>query len=460
MKSKRESKAIRISSVHFIPLSFLITIILGTLLLLLPFSTASGEQAGLVTALFTATTSVCVTGLVVVDTYANWSFFGQLVILALIQIGGLGVVAVGSIIMLIGRKKFTLSDRKLISDSLNIEKNRGLLSFLIRIFKGVFFVEATGAILYAIDFIPRFGLLKGIWLSLFNSVSAFCNAGMDVIGPNSLMDFNDSGYIMGITMALIVLGGLGFVVWFDVMDSFKEGVKNRFSPRTLIKHFSEHTKIVLVMTAFLLLVGTLGILVFEYDNPATIGGMDLSGKILNSLFQAVTFRTAGFASIPQDSLTEVSCVLGYVLMFIGGSPVGTAGGIKTVTAFLVFMNALSYIRGKKENVIFDKRVSEEIMRKAAAVVFVSVCAVFVMTVLLMSTGGIAFTDAMFETVSALATVGLSRSITPGLDTIGRLIIIVSMYLGRIGPISMAIFFTKNAGSVNKIRHSEGTFYVG
>ncbi|MCR5321753.1 MAG: potassium transporter TrkH [Lachnospiraceae bacterium] len=453
-------KNIRISSVHFIPLSFLFMMIIGTILLLLPVSIAPGGETGIVTALFTSTTSVCVTGLVVKDTYSNWSVFGQTVILILVQIGGLGVVAVGSFIMHVGRKKFSLSERKLIGDSLNVEKNRGLLAFLTRIFKGVFLVEGIGTVLYAVKFIPRFGFGKGLRASLFQSVSAFCNAGMDIVGPNSMMEFRDSGYLMYVTMALIILGGIGFVVWFDVIDGILDGIKNHFGPNAILKHLSEHSKIVLVMTAFLLAIGTVIILAAEYDNPETIGNMGLSDKILNSLFQSVTFRTAGFASVPQEGLTETSCILGYILMFIGGSPVGTAGGVKTVTAFLVFMNAISYVCGEKENVVFKRRVSEEQMRKAAAVVFVSAGAIFVMTILLLSRGGITLTDALYEVISALATVGLSRSLTPKLDTIGRLIIIVSMYLGRIGPISMAIFFTKGNGAQNKIRHAEGTFYVG
>lgn len=458
-KKEFDIKNIRISPGQFIPVSFLVTIIIGTILLMLPISTVPGEKTGLITALFTATTSVCVTGLVVVDTYAHWTAFGQAVILVLVQIGGLGVVAVGSMIMLIGKKKFSLADRKLLGDSLNVEKNRGLLSFLIRIFKGVFFVEGAGAILYAFKFVPLLGPIKGVWASIFQSVSAFCNAGMDIVGPNSMIDFRESRYLMYLTMILIVLGGLGFVVWFDVIDGVRDGVKKRFGPARVFERLSEHSKLVLVMTFILLLTGTVGILAAEYNNPETIGNMNLSDKLLNSLFQSVTFRTAGFAAVPQDMLTETSCVIGYVLMFIGGSPVGTAGGVKTVTAFLVFMNAVSYIRGKKENVVFKHRVSEELMRKAAAVVFVSFCAVTVMTLLLM-TRGVNLTDAMYEVVSALATVGLSRSLTPNLDRFGRLIIITSMYLGRIGPISMAIFFTKGSSSQNKIKHSEGTFYVG
>ncbi|MCR4690886.1 MAG: potassium transporter TrkH [Lachnospiraceae bacterium] len=452
-------KPIRIKPVQFIPVSFLAAILAGTLLLMLPFATVSGGDTSPLTAAFTATTSVCVTGLVVVDTYANWSFFGQLIILLLIQIGGLGVVAVGAMVLLIGRKKFTLTDRQLLGNSLNVDKTRGLLLFLRRIFHGVFVVELTGAVLYSIKLIPLLGLKKGIWASLFQSVSAFCNAGMDVIGPNSMMDFQGSWYMMGITMALIVLGGLGFVVWFDIIDSIKKGIQKKRPPAMVFDHLPVHSKLVLCMTGILLLAGTLIVLAAEYHNPDTMGNMPLGEKILNSLFQSVTFRTAGFASVPQDKLTEVSCLAGYILMFIGGSPVGTAGGVKTVTAFLVLMNAFSYIN-RKENVIFHRRVSEELMRKAAAVVSVSFIAVFIMSVLLTVTDQLPLTNVIYEVVSALATVGLSRGVTPHLSLAGRIIIILSMYLGRIGPISMAFFFTRNTKTENKIRHAEGTFYVG
>ena len=453
-------RTIRISPIQLIPLSFLLLIVVGTGLLSLPFAAAKGESAGFLTSLFTATTSVCVTGLVVVDTYAHWSIFGQFVILTLIQIGGLGVVAVASMIMLIGKKKFSLGDRVLLGDSLNVPKNRGLLTFLTRVFKSVFIVEVIGAVLFTFKFIPRFGFGKGLWVSLFQSVSAFCNAGMDLIGPGSLLEYSDSPYVMIVTMVLIILGGLGFVVWFDLFDGVKESIGRRYSLPRYFKRLSEHTKLVLIITTTLILFGTIGVLAAEYNNPATLGNMGPGYKVLNSLFQSVTFRTAGFASIPQEGLTDVSCVIGYILMFIGGSPVGTAGGIKTVTAVLFFLNALSYIRGKDETVVFHRRVSENMMRKAAAVVLVSLVTVFVVLMLLMIESGLSLKDAAYETVSALGTVGLSRGITPTLDSLGRIIIIIAMYLGRIGPISMAIFFTKQTGASNKIRHAEGTFYVG
>ncbi len=449
-----------IPSGQLIPFSFLAAILAGTILLWLPISTATGEHTGVVTALFTATTSVCVTGLVVVDTFSHWSLFGQFVILALIQIGGLGVVAVGSMFMLVGGKKFFLRMRMILGDSLNVDNKQGILLFLIRMFRGVFIVEAVGTLLFAIKLVPMMGVGKGLWASLFQSVSAFCNAGMDVVGPDSMISLRSSYLLMFTTMVLIILGGLGFVVWFDLMDGINAGIRARFSPGKIFSRLPEHSKLVIFLTIFFITAGAVWIFAAEYNNPDTLGPMGLADKIVNSLFQSVTFRTAGFASVPQEKLTEISCMAGYVLMFIGGSPVGTAGGIKTITAFLFVMNAYSYINGKKENVVFRRRVPEEMMRKSAAIVLFSAAAVFFMTMLLLSRGGIVFTDALYEVVSALGTVGLSRALTPNLDTAGRLIITVSMYLGRIGPISMAVFFAKGSGAENALKHADGKFYVG
>ena len=450
----------RISPVRLIPGSFLLAILAGTALLLLPAAAAPGEDTDFLTALFTATTSVCVTGLVVVDTYAHWSVFGQTVILILIQIGGLGVISVASLIMLAVKKKFYLRDHMLLGDSLNVDMKKGPLPFLIHILKGVFIVESIGAVVFAVKFVPALGWGRGLRTAVFHSISSFCNAGMDVIGPNSLIELRESPLVMWATMLLIVVGGLGFVVWFGLLDGIRSGIRNRFSPRTILRHLPEHSRIVLVLTAGLILFGTVSVFAAEYNNPDTIGNMPLSQKLLNSLFQSVTFRTAGFASVAQDKLTDVTCVIGCVLMFIGGSPVGTAGGIKTVTAFLFFMNALSYIRGEKENVIFNRRVPEEQMKKASAIVFISLTTALIMAILLLSRGGISLTDALYEIVSALGTVGLSRGLTPTLDAPGRIIIIISMFLGRVGPISMAILFTKGSGSTNSIKHAEGIFYVG
>ncbi|WP_092250078.1 TrkH family potassium uptake protein [Butyrivibrio sp. INlla21] len=449
-----------LSPSHIIPASFLITIIVGAILLMLPFSSADGTFTDFLTALFTATTSVCVTGLVVVDTFAHWSFFGQLIILILVQMGGLGMIAMASMLMLITHKKFSLGDRLLLQDSFNLSSGTKLLKFLTRVIKGTFIAEGIGAVLYSTVFIPQFGFLKGLWISIFNAVSAFCNAGMDVIGPRSLMDYRSNPIVMSVTMFLIVLGGLGFVVWFDTLHTIKDGIHKRFNPIIMVKRLSEHSKLVISFTLILIFGGALFIFITEYNNPGTIGELSLGGKLVNSLFESITFRTAGFATIPQENLSISSCFIAYVFMFIGGSPVGTAGGVKTVTIFLLFMNVRTYVSQEKERVIFNRRVSDDSMRKASAVVFVSLSATLLLTILLSIFNPVPMEDALYEVVSACGTVGLSRGLTASLNSAGRIIIIISMFLGRTGPISMIAFFSRNRSSNNRINYSEGIFYVG
>ena len=270
------------SSEHLIPLSFLGAIVVGTILLLLPISTAIGETTDFVTALFTATTSVCVTGLVVTDTYSHWSTFGQVIILILAQIGGLGIITVASTFLLVSQKKFTMGERMMLKDALNLNSRSGILGKLVRIIRGTIMVELLGAILYSFRLVPLLGLAKGLWASLFNSVSAFCNAGMDIIGPTSMGQFHSDPAVLLITMTLIVIGGLGYVVWFDISSGIKNGIKKNYSPITIIKRFTEHTKLVLTMTFSLIFLGALIIFFAEYNNPATIGTMSLSDKIINS----------------------------------------------------------------------------------------------------------------------------------------------------------------------------------
>ncbi|MCR5608675.1 MAG: potassium transporter TrkH [Lachnospiraceae bacterium] len=450
----------RISPVRLIPLSFLVAIIAGTLLLMLPCCTAKGESTDWLTALFTSTTSVCVTGLVVVDTYAHWSFIGQFVIMVLAQLGGLGIVTVFFTFIILTPKKITLGERMLLKDALNMNEGRHLLHFLKKVVAGTLIIEGIGALLYMIAYIPVLGIKKGIWASVFQGVSAFCNAGMDVVGPDSLISYRDNLLIMIVTMVLIVLGGLGFVVWFDLSHGIKEGIKKRFSIIKIIKRLPEHSRLVLGITFSLLFGGALLFFITEYNNPETMGSMSVGDKMLNALFQSVTLRTAGFATVPQEKLTGISCIIGYILMFIGGSPIGTAGGVKTVTMFMVFVNAYSYIIGRNENIVFKKRITEEMIRKASAIVAVSVTTVLVLTMILMAVNPVSLEDALYEVVSASATVGLSRGLTPNLNSLGRCVIIVSMYLGRIGPISMAIFFTKSSSASNRIRYTNGNFYIG
>ena len=450
----------RLGPVHIIPLSFLAAILIGTLLLMLPPASSDGRATGFLTACFTSTTSVCVTGLVVVDTFAHWSSFGQVVILVLIQLGGFGVVSAVSLIMLVSHRKFSLKDRKLLQDALNLDSTSGVLRFLRNVVKGTLLVEGFGAFLYSFIFIPAYGWGKGIWFSVFHAVSAFCNAGIDILGPDSLISYASNRFLLGVTMILIVLGGLGYVVWFDILSGVKNGFRRRYSFRQTFIRLHEHTRLVLILTFALILAGAGVIFLAERTNPGTIGGRPLGDQLYGSLFQSVTFRTAGFAAVPQENLTDISCLAGYLLMFIGGSPVGTAGGIKTVTFFLVIMNAVSYIGDNDSAVIFRRRVSEDLMRKAAAIALVSLASTLLLTTLLIAVSQVSLKDALYEICSALATVGLSRGLTQGLTIPGKWIVLFSMYLGRIGPISMALFFTRQKPDRNRISFAEGRFYVG
>ncbi len=444
----------RLTSAQIIPLGFLLLILLGTGLLWLPFAAAPGAHTSFLTALFTATTSVCVTGLVVVDTYAHWSLFGKLVILLLIQLGGLGVIAVSSSILLLMRRRLSIRDRVLLRDAFSLDSISGLVGFLRRVFVGVFAVEGVGALLYAFAFVPRYGLVKGVWFSIFHAVSAFCNAGLDLIGPDSLLSYADNAWVLSVTMALIVLGGLGFVVWFDCQAVL--GSRLRHGKARL----SVHSRLVLWLTLALIASGTGLVLLLEYRNPATLGAMPFGQKLLHSLFQSVTFRTAGFAAIPQGGLMDATVLIGCLYMFIGGSPMGTAGGVKTVTMLVLVAEALAHVRGRSETVLLRRRVSPALIRKATSILFVSLTVSLGMSAALLLTDGLPLSDTLYEVFSATATVGLSKGITAHLSVAGRWIIILCMYLGRIGPISLALFFGGDEAQKNEIRHAKGSFYVG
>ena len=447
------------SSAQIIPLGFLLMILLGAGLLMLPIATADGAGAPFLTALFTSTTSVCVTGLVVVDTFSYWSLFGKAVILVLIQAGGLGVVAVSSAVFLLLRKSFSIRNRALLRDSFDLDSTSGVLRFLRKVIAGVFLIEGAGALLYAFAFVPRYGFVRGLWYAVFHSISAFCNAGLDLIGPDSFIPFRNDAFIGVVTMLLIVLGGLGYVVWFDSYSTMKTAVKKKFGARWFFRHLSEHSKLVLCTTAALIVLGAGVTLLLEAGNPDTLGGMPWGGKILNAFFQSVTYRTAGFAMIPQASLRDGSVLVGSVLMFIGGSPMGTAGGIKTVTVAVLFLYAFTYIRSSSDAVVFRRGISGELVRKAVAILAASLLLSLVSTVVLSAAEGLPLTDAVFEVFSATATVGLSRGITPNLHTFGRILIIICMYLGRISPVSLALFFHMQNGG-RDVRYVYGRFFVG
>ncbi|MBE5953604.1 MAG: potassium transporter KtrB [Lachnospiraceae bacterium] len=458
-KNKKEVIKKGMSTTKKIVIGFLLVIIVGTILLSLPISTVNGESNILV-ALFTATTSVCVTGLVVVDTFSYWTLFGKVVILLLIQIGGMGIIAIICGVMLVLNKKVNLKERMVIQDAYNLNNLHGVIKFIKKIIIGTFVVETIGALLYMIEFIPRFGVGKGIWFSIFNSISAFCNAGIDIISPDSLIPFQNSPIVLITTMMLIFNGGIGFVVWWDVMDVAKLVIQRKIALKDFVSKLKIHTRLVLAVTFGLIFTGAILILLFEYNNEGTISNMSFGDKILNSLFQSVTLRTAGFASFSQGDMESASVLVCVILMLIGGSPVGTAGGVKTVTVIVLLFSVIAVVKGRKEAVIYNRSINQELIRKSLAVVLISLIVFAIMSVLLMVTNDFAFEDSIFEVASAVATVGLTRGITSDLNVIGQIIIIVSMYLGRIGPISMFIAFSNRYSIKNSIHYAEADLIVG
>lgn len=450
-------KKLKLSTTHIILLSFVVVIFIGTALLCLPVSSADGNGAAFVDALFTATTSTCVTGLVVAPTVSTWSTFGHVVMLILIQVGGLGVITVMASLSVFLQRRMGLSDRVLVQDAFNLDSLEGLGSFIKKVIKGTFLVEGIGALLYMTVFVPDFGL-KGVWISVFNAISAFCNAGIDIFAENSLCDYATHPVINLVTSLLIVLGGLGYIVWWDAIRI----IKSRLNGKKLgLKSLTLHSKIVLVTTAVLLVGGGILFLVFEYNNPLTIKGLSLYDKIQVSFFQSVTTRTAGFASVPQENLSNASAVLSLLLMFIGGSPVGTAGGVKTVTFAVIIASAISSVKNKDSVDVFNRSIAKQTVSKAVSVICMSGFIVMLSTLLLsFVTPDASVIDIAFETVSATATVGLSRNLTSSLNVLGKLIITVTMYFGRVGPISLAVALNMKKQNTSIIKNPTEDVRVG
>lgn len=446
----------RLTTTRAIMLGFLVTILIGAGLLSLPVSVKAGISLEFVDALFVSATSVCVTGLTTVNVAQTFSAFGQAVILVLIQLGGLGIVTFTTGMLLVLRKRITLTERMLIQSAYNLDTLSGLVRLTKRIVGATLLIELLGAVGYGFVFIPEFGI-KGIWYSVFHSVSAFCNAGIDILGSTSFCAYRDNVVINVTTMLLIIVSGIGFPVYWEVMRTVRYNREHR-SHRYFSK-LNVHAKLVLFVTAVLIFGGALFTFIFEYNNPDTIGNMSLGGKIMASLFQSVTLRTAGFATIDQGLFKHVSCVIYIVWMFIGGSPAGTAGGVKTVTAALLFASMMSNIRGRKNVTILKRKISDDYIRRAMAIVCFSLSTLVVLTVALMYVQDGDFLDTLYEMTSAIATVGLTRGITGELNGVGKLIVILAMYLGRIGPITLALAFNSNR-KPDKIAYAEGKVIIG
>jgi len=437
---------------RLIVLGFGAVILLGTLLLHLPIAAQNGSWTPWLTCLFTATSATCVTGLVQVDTVLHWSGFGQLVILLLLQLGGLGFVTLLALISFATGQRIGLAQRVVIASALNLPSTSGVVRVVHHALRGTFLLEGLGALILSTRFIPLFGAGKGLWFSIFHSVSAFCNGGFDLMGAysgpySSLAAFQDDPVVLVTIMALIVLGGLGFFVWNEVLS------------KRSWKDFSLYTKLVLGITAGLILGGTLLVLWIEWDNPATLGNMPVWEKILNALFQSVTLRTAGYAAIDQGAIRDSTAMLSAILMLIGGSSGSTAGGLKTVTVGVLLVTVWSSLRGREDVVLRGRTIpARKVLDAVTLTMTVGVLFCFGSMFLALS-DGLPIMVAVYEVASALGTVGLSMGATPTLGTVGSLMIILFMFLGRVGILSFAIAFMTRRGE-SKLRYPTAEMMIG
>ncbi len=405
-------------------------ILTGAVLLSLPIASKAGRLPFL-DALFTATSAVCVTGLVVVDTGTYFTMFGQTIILLLIQIGGLGIMSAATIVFILLGRRITLRERLVIKEALNQLDIEGVVRLVQTIVLLTLAVEAVGALILSTRFIPIYGVSTGIYYSVFHAVSAFCNAGFDLIGGFRSMTLFSRDPVVLITLSLLfILGGLGFTVALEAYQ------RRRFSRLTL------HAKMVLSISLFLLILGTMAVLILEYNNPATLGQFGPASKLLNAFFMAATPRTAGFNSVPTEGMFPYTLFFLIALMFIGASPASTGGGIKTTTFGSLMVAVASTVRGDADAQLYYKTIPVEILRRAFSIVVISLSLVFFVTLLLMITEQRPLLEMLFEAMSAFATVGLSTGVTPALSPIGRVIIIVTMFAGRVGPLTLVFVFAR------------------
>lgn len=424
-------EALALKPAQILAAGFALVILIGAIILDTPFATVSGERVGFINALFTATSAVCVTGLVVVDTGTYFNRFGHIVIMLLIQIGGLGFMTMGTMIAFLVGRKITLRNRLLMQKALGQNSLAGIIRLVRRVLIGTFIVESLGAFLFAFTFVPIYGWRKGLFFSVFHSVSAFCNAGFDLIGNGVSMVPFQYDYIVNFTIcSLIIIGGLGFTVIFDIIET------RNFKKLTL------NSKLVLVTTGALLLTGFITILLFEMNNPATMGPMTLKGKLLAAMFHSVSPRTAGFNTLVMPDLTMSTVFITMMLMFIGGSPSSTAGGVKTTTIATLITSVRSIILGKEDSNAFKRRIPTEAIQSATAVFSISMAIVVLVSLCLTVTeASHSLMEIMFETISAFATVGLTLGMTPDLSDFGKLLLSLTMFSGRIGPITLVLALT-------------------
>ena len=444
-------KLTRISTTRLIALAFAAIILTGTLLLMTPAASRSGVPCSFRGALFTATSATCVTGLTLFDTWSQWSAFGQAVILALIEIGGLGFMSAASIFVFVLRRRVGMKQRLVMAQSLSVDDMSSVVDLQKVVLKGSLSIQAIGAVILFLRFWPEVGVTRAAWWGVFHSISAFCNAGFDIMGVfhpgSSVMPYN-TDYIVCLTlMALVVLGGLGFFVWEEVARVRQ------------FQKLSVYTKLVLIITGSLLLFGTVSFAILEWDNPATLGGMSWHHKLLNAAFQSVTVRTAGFIAVDQAALTEAGKAVSIVLMLIGGSSGSTAGGMKTVTILVMILFLAARARGRETVTVFKKTIPNSQVLDALTIASVMIGLAVFGGVFISATSGFSFTDALYESASAIATVGLSAAGTANMSVLSQYLIIVYMYFGRVGVLTIALGFLEDK-KAERYRYAETKLMIG
>ena len=447
----KRKKSIRWNTLQITALGFLGIIFLGGLLLYLPVSNT--RPIAFTDALFTSVTSVCVTGLVTVTPASQFTVFGKIILLILIQIGGLGVIACAVLFFFLLRRKIGLRERVMIQEAYGARQLGGIVRLVKKIITGALVVEGGGAFLYAFCFVPEYGVARGICYSIFHAVSAFCNAGIDILGENSLADYAGSPMVNITTILLIILSGIGFTVWFDVMENAKRLFHREVPGRWWFTRLKLHSKLAVITTLILIAAGTVFIFLAEYHNPDTIGNMGIGQKLLAALFQSVTTRTAGFYTFSQGAMHEESKLFCAVLMFIGGSPGGTAGGVKTTTFAMLFLACLTFVRGGNDTECMGRRISVANFRTGFCVMMVAFT-VFItgtITILAIEPDSIPMVNVIYETASAVGTVGLTADLTPHLSRISQIVLMVMMYIGRLGPLTLVLIFAGKTHPRDKVR---------
>ena len=449
VRKSQMRKRTKLSPTQIIAIVFAGIILMGSVLLTLPIASRDGHSAGFLNALFTSTSATCVTGLVVFDTGIQWSGFGQIVIISLIELGGLGFMSAASMVVFMFRRKVGLRQRMLMAQALSVDDMNDVVKLQKWVIFGSLSIQLTGAIILMLRFLPDYGLRRAVIWGVFHAVSAFCNAGFDIFGTGqSLVTLNNDPVVLITLMMLIVVASLGFFVWEEVVRL------RRF------KKFSVYTKLVLIMTGILILLGAALFLIFEWNNPATFGNMGPGQKVLNAFFQSVTLRTAGFAAVDQGGLSAAGKGLSIVWMLIGGSSGSTAGGIKTVTFLVLLLFIWNRARGRSTVTVFRRSVPDGKVLDAMTIVGIMITLAISGAVVVCATSSVGFTDALFETVSALATVGLTTGVTTGLSVIGKLLIIIFMYFGRVGVLTLSLGFLMGDRAEDRFRYAHTNLLIG